>query len=103
MKDPVTGMRTCLSCGWVHFGVTRQYAEDQVARFNEYFSTLSPEVQQSFYGGHGATLDDYLRCGLCSGSFTNFRDAVEGDCPDGCTIGPIIHEPEASTSGKEGD
>ena len=41
--DPVAN-RTCLKCGWVHFGVTRAFAEDEVARFNAYYAKLTPKA-----------------------------------------------------------
>jgi hypothetical protein len=84
--------RTCLKCGWVAFGVTRAHAEEEVKKFNEYFSTLSKETQEEFYGGTGSSIKQYERCMLCSGSHTNFREGLPGDCPEGCTLNPIIVE-----------
>ena len=84
--------RTCLKCGWVHFGVTRAFAEDEVARFNAYYDTLTPKEQQDWYGGRKSGIAHYEGCFRCGGSHTNFRDEREGDCPMGCTIQPIIHE-----------
>lgn len=85
-------LRTCNACGWVHFGVTRAYAEDEVQRFNDYVRTIDPKKWQEYWGGRLSSVADYERCGSCGSSHVNFRDAVEGDCPDGCTIGPIIVE-----------
>lgn len=82
---------TCNTCGWVHFGVTRKYAEDEVERFNKYFDGLPKETQEQLYGGKKSSIAQYEKCNLCGNNWKNFRLAKEGDCPPGCTIGPIIH------------
>lgn len=81
---------TCQSCGWVHFEVSRQYAEDEVKSFNEYFDGLTAEQQQDFYNGKKSSVQNYERCMSCGGHYSNFRDSRVGDYPDGCTINPII-------------
>ena len=81
---------TCLKCGWVHFEVSREYAEDEVIKFTCYFNTLTPEQQQDFYGGRTSKVLDYEQCMVCGGSYKNFRDSLSNDCPDGCTLNPII-------------
>jgi hypothetical protein len=83
--------RTCLKCGWVAFGVSRVYAEDEVNRFNEYFKTLDQEWKANF-GGKPSSITLYERCFHCGGPHTNFRDALPGDAPDGVTMSPIIVE-----------
>lgn len=89
--DPVAN-RTCLKCGWVHFGVTREDAEANVESFNRYYDRLPSEEQEQWYGGHCSTIEQYEKCFCCGGDWKNFRDEVEGDCPIGCTIQPIIYE-----------
>ena len=84
--------RTCNNCGWVHFGVTREFAETEVAKFNAYFDGLSGEKQQDYYGGRKSSIRQYEKCFFCGGSYENFRPFVDGDCPTGCTIQPIIYE-----------
>lgn len=84
--------RTCNNCGWVHFAVTRQHAEEEVKRFNEFFDTLTEEKQQQFYGGKHSTIAQYEHCFLCGNTYKDFRDAKEEDCPIGVTLGPIIGE-----------
>lgn len=84
--------RTCNKCGWVHFAVTREHATAEVARFNEYFDKLTPKEQQDYYGGYKSSIEHYEQCSRCGGSHIDFRDAREGDCGPGHTIGPIIHE-----------
>ena len=54
---------TCNRCGTVAFEVSREYAIKEVDRFNEYFKSLSPQEQQDYYGGNGASLKMYEYCG----------------------------------------
>lgn len=82
---------TCNKCGWVHMGVSREHAEDEVRRFNEYFDGLPVEKQEDYYGGKKSSVLNYEKCFRCGSNWENFRRSREGDCPDGCTIGPIIH------------
>ena len=84
---------TCNNCGWVHFEVTRAFAEQQVAAFNAHYETLSDEAK-SHYSTKQATIEPYERCNSCRGSYKNFRPAVDGDCPKFCTINPIIASTE---------
>jgi hypothetical protein len=79
---------TCTSCGWVMFGVTRDFAEKAVADFNAYFETLNPSGKAMY--GKGASIESYEQCFNCGGSHENFREAKDGDCPEGCTMQPII-------------
>jgi hypothetical protein len=86
----VTNYRTCLRCGWVHNGVTRQYAEAEVARFNEYFDNLTVHQQVTWYGGKKSCIENYENCFRCGNSFREFRLSVAGDAPMGVTIQSII-------------
>ena len=81
---------TCKNCGWVHFAVTREHAQADVDKFNAFYRDSSLEVQKSF--GGEASISTYERCFRCGGSYLNMRPAIEGDCPNGCTIQPIISE-----------
>jgi hypothetical protein len=72
-------------------GVTRDYATREVAIFNKYFSDLPEDKKQLFYNGKASSLEAYETCLVCGNSYSNFRKAVERDCPTGCTISPIIH------------
>jgi hypothetical protein len=76
---------TCLRCGWVSFAVTKAEAEREIAEFNAYFASL-PEEQKARYTGP-SSLDQY-RCIGCEGS--EFRQARDGDCPDGVTLNPVV-------------
>lgn len=82
---------TCSACGWVHFGVTRAHAEEEVAKFNAYFEAQAQNVRDLF-GNTPASIKTYERCFSCGGAHTNMRESKPGDCPDGCTIQPIIVE-----------
>jgi len=83
-------MRTCKSCGWVHMGISKIECEDAVERFNKYFYTLSKKERKDYYGDKPAIISSYDKCFNCGGSYENFRDYEEGDCPDGVTIQPIM-------------
>jgi hypothetical protein len=82
---------TCLECGWVYFAVSREHAEAEVSKFNEYFDGLSKVTQEEFYGGRKASIQQYEVC-WCGNPYTNFRESLPGDCPDGVTLNPIIYE-----------
>jgi hypothetical protein len=84
--------QTCNKCGWVAFGVTRQFAEDAVKSFNEHYASLSAEQQEDFYGGRGSSIKNYECCFYCGGPYTNFRNAKLGDAPNGVTLQSIIME-----------
>lgn len=86
-------LRTCNRCGWVHFGVTLEYAEAEVARFNAYYYSLSEDEQRSDYGGHPSSITHYERCMQCGNPYTDFREAKETDCPKGVTLNPILLPP----------
>ncbi len=81
---------TCIKCGWVSFAVNKKEATKQVKRFNKYFETLSKKDQQDYYGGKKSSIKKYV-CLLCGGR--DFRPTKEGDRPMGCTLGPVIWEP----------
>lgn len=36
----------CNKCNWVHFQVTREYAEGEVEVFNTYYNTLTEDQKQ---------------------------------------------------------
>lgn len=88
-KEMLRGMNevTCLTCGWVSFGVSKEYAEAEVDKFNKWFDTQSEETQ-SMFSGH-SSVENY-RCLICGG--VKFRPYIPGDCPDGCTLNPVIYE-----------
>ena len=90
-KIHVKDERTCNNCGRVGFAVSRKFAEEQVKLFGEYYNSLSAKKQQENYGGHPATISDYDQCG-CGNPHTNFRASRDEDCPNGCTLSPIIFE-----------
>lgn len=57
---------TCLKCGRVAFEATPEYIKNE-----------------------SGNIDSYKHC-LCGNSYKNFRDAKEGDCPDGVTINAVL-------------
>jgi len=82
---------TCKKCGWVHFGISREYAESEIKSFNQYFDSLSKEKQEQCYGGRKNSIEQYEHCFFCGNTYQDFRPAVKGDCPDGVTMQPIIN------------
>jgi hypothetical protein len=84
---------TC-KCGWVHFAVTREYAEAALKKFNGFFDTLTERQQQDYYGGRKASITDYETCSRCGAHYSTFRAYRENDCPSGVTLAAIIQEPK---------
>lgn len=83
---------TCLVCGTVAFEVGRLYAEASVKEFNEWFVRQTAETKDN-YGNRIAQIEEYEKC-WCGNSYRNFRPSRPGDCPDGCTLSPIIKRDE---------
>lgn len=82
---------TCNKCGRVHFGVTLNYAKNEVETFNKYYDTLTPEKREQYYGSNPSTLKQYECCSFCGNHFSNFRPSLVNDAPAGVTLGPIIY------------
>ena len=83
---------TCNKCGWVHFTVSKKYVENWKKTWKKYCKEW-PEEKLRSYGilnRQPPSALPYYRCFLCRNSYKNFRPAKEGDCPDGCTINPIL-------------
>jgi adenine-specific DNA methylase len=83
-----SGEVTCNKCGWVHFGVSRSWAEAQVREFNFFYDNSPPEVQEQY--GRRADIASYEKCFSCGGSYRNFHETVEGEVAAGSTLQPII-------------
>jgi len=81
---------TCNNCGWVHFGIARKSAEEEVENFNLFYDSLNEE-RKSWYSGK-SKIENYEKCFNCGGGYENFRKSKNEDCPVGCTIQPIIYE-----------
>jgi hypothetical protein len=84
-SDPT--LVTCDDCSRVSFAVTREYAEDEVRRFNAYYETLDSETQSHF--GGPSSLDNYV-CLSCGGS--SFHPATVSDQKraEGHTVNPVV-------------
>lgn len=85
-------LKTCNKCGHAAFGVTREYAEAEVAKFNEYFISLSKKKQKEYYGNKTSSIVNYENCVHCGNPHTNFDPYTIGDCSEGATLNPIIVE-----------
>ena len=84
---------TCTHCSWVSMLVTREYANNQIKEFNEWFEKQS-DATKKHYSNTPSTIKNYA-CLVC-GKFGPYRDYQEGDCPEGCTIGPVIDDPNSN-------
>lgn len=89
-------MVVCGKCSWTHMGITRKHAEEDVASFNLYYDSLSPQKKEDYYGNRSACIEDYEYCRCCGASY---KEMIPGcTAPDGATIGPIIYEGEIHDS-----
>jgi hypothetical protein len=79
----------CKNCSWISFAVTREFAENEVNRFNEWFDKQPPETQEC-YSGH-SSVDDYTCLHCCRSDFRPFDPTIDPDIT-GSTIGPVIYE-----------
>ncbi len=92
MKHELT---TCINCGWVHFKVSTEYIASWKKEWEDLWSTMSQDDKESFGVTKAPPSDSsYYRCDFCNGSYRNFRDFKDGDCPTGCTVGPILDRDE---------
>lgn len=83
--------RKCDRCGWIHFPVSRAFAQAEVEKFNVYYASLSKQVQQENYGGKPANIKQYEYC-WCGNHHSNFKAVKNSELPYGSTIGPIIYQ-----------
>jgi hypothetical protein len=76
----------------VHFAVSREFAEAEVIKFNEYFNTLSEVDRKLYYGNRPASIALYDRCDKCGEDYKNFKATPkqQAEAVRGSTIGPII-------------
>jgi hypothetical protein len=72
--------------------MSKQECVEEVNSFNEFYEKLSPVDKESY--GRKSSLDLYTHCHSCGNDYKNFKDALPDDCPDGCTIGPIMNRNE---------
>jgi hypothetical protein len=91
MTEQTYRERICKNCGWVHFAISRQDAEAEVASFNAFYDTAGDETRAMY--SDRSTIDKYMRCFSCGGPHTNFRDSTPDDTAGlGWTIQPILTE-----------
>ncbi len=80
---------TCRNCGWIHFAITREYAEAEVHRFNTFFRAQTQEVKDA-YGNKESWIGEYEFCFVCMQD--DFYETPAEDAPRGVTLNPIIYE-----------
>ena len=95
-KEFASKLVVCNKCHWVGFQVSRQYAEDEVKKFNDYYDTLSPEKQELYYSNKKADIDFYEGCFRCDNTYKDFHDASEEEEKNvfGSTLNPTINRNE---------
>lgn len=76
---------TCLRCGRVSAGLSRESAERAAREFVEYWKA-TPKAKDTW---ENVTYENSIAQYKCCGS-TEFRKAKDGDCPNGVTIGGVI-------------
>lgn len=80
---------TCVSCGWVSYSVTREHAEEHVARHN---ARRAIDLEALRHWPRPMSIREYA-CRGCGG-WGPYRPARQGDCPVGCTINAVVVEAE---------
>jgi len=81
---------TCIKCNWISFAVTKEYAVKESAEFVAWFNKQDKKTQSLYGDGEP---HDY-KCQLCGGD--KFRTSTDEETKKiyGCTISPVIYEPE---------
>jgi|GEM_PF-4086253 len=89
-------LSACSSCGWVHFVVSREHAEKEVVRFNEYFNKLGDKEKYEYYGGKPSSIVSYQHCFCCGNSYKEFvdYDVNKHNNINGHTLSPIMRREE---------
>lgn len=87
---------TCERCGWVHWPISRAYAEQSVALANQRNDAISRCGDDDFRPVYFQREDisRYERCFRCGAPHTEMKKSKPEDCPVGCTLQPIIWESE---------
>ena len=83
---------TCQVCGTVHHVISRALAEQSVALANQRNDAISRCGDDEFrpmYFQH-EDISRYEHCFNCGAHYFEFAESKVGDCPDGCTLSPII-------------
>lgn len=86
---------TCGLCGWVHFPISREYAEQIVKDQNNFIEADGrPEDQRPYHYFQRATIEFYEHCHnpRCHAHYTEMKPSKPEDCPTGVTLQPIIVE-----------
>lgn len=84
MSKHFLGTVTCNQCKRVHFSVSREFANEEMARVNAYLDSLSDRTDY-------VTISEYEQCRRCGNLYKNFRIAQPEDCPRAVTLNSIIH------------
>ena len=79
---------TCAACGWVHWPISRAYAEESVMRFNSFYDAAPAHVRESYL--QRSDISQYEHCFRCGAPHTEMVKSKPEDCPTGVTLQPII-------------
>lgn len=77
----------CTKCNWTSFAVTKEYAENEIKKFNDYFYSLTERERIELFGNKPSSIESY-KCMFCGGE--QFKDG--NTARNGSTIGPVIYE-----------
>jgi len=78
---------TCTHCGRVGVKYTPEQMNNAILRFNDWFESQTQSTKDNF-GNKQSKESDYS-CLTC-GHYGPYRLFKAGDCPDGCTISPVV-------------
>lgn len=87
---------TCNECGWVSFEVSHDYVLKWQQDWEKAWSVMNEEYKKqynSYPNPPSTSIDLYLSCHRCNGSYRNFRDYNNKTDKDitGSTINPVMN------------
>ncbi len=90
IKPDFNNLLECPNCGWVHFGVSKEYVAKWQQDWNEYWPTLTQIGRDAFGLPDGPPNDSqYHECALCGNKELEKFFETKKDLY-GHTIGPIL-------------
>lgn len=83
---------TCGLCGWVHYPISREFAEMSVAQFNAYYDAVGGKCDEMTgpYYFQRSDISQYEHCYKCGAHYSEMKKSKLEDCPTGVPLQPII-------------